>query len=57
MQPDAGEVRSFRFTQFMFDRFDVCILKNLLGNVVDSICLATGYRSFIQFQPHSPLIF
>jgi len=28
----------------LFDRFDVFILKNIRGNVVDSICLATGYR-------------
>jgi len=40
-----------------FDRFDVFILKNKRGNVVDSICLATRYRYFIKFQSHSPVNF
>jgi len=43
IEKDASSLFKLR----SFDRFDVFIPKNRRGNVVDSICLATGYRYFI----------
>jgi len=41
----------------VFDRFDVCILKNERKNGVGTILLAKSSGLTMLFQPHPPVIF